>query len=878
MRRRLIVVVAVLVGCGLALFWGLRSGGPEASEDSAGAALVTREGPVGAPVPQRSGGAEGVGSTPPLARAPSEAEGVLDVEVLAGGRPSVGAQVRLYWQDGSGEREWRLAGSGVADAKGHVRLASGPGSYLVAVRAEGQAPLLRDVVRPYGELSTALRVSLEPGQTLTGRTVVHGTNEPLPLVELVLTAHARELAPWQRAEAPDEERVYATSDARGNFRVEGLAPGAYLLEARALGHARAVESRLRIPLVGPLTVALRVAGVIEGFVVDAKGLPAADAEVQVGGSPAQVVTTGAQGGFSVEVEPGAHTVSARRGEESGALDKPVISTAGSTVRDVRIRLGPGAVLEGRVVEKSSGGPVVGARVDVSFAEGDGDSGFALSDAEGHFVVRGLAPGSYDARVSAPGYSPTARNGLTVGQGERFPVDLVLSRTGAVEGQVRDSAGAPVANARVSSVDNWSNGVESAPVQARTDAAGHYRLEGLSTGRMYLTAQREDSTVGVRQQVDVGENGTARADFTLEGTGIVEGVVRAVRGSLPEGPLEVTALAEGTTTSGIPDVGRVGVGAGGGFRMSLPPGGYTLLLTARHRFSSGAQRQVRVEEGRTVHVEFTWEDTQDENEYRGSVLEPDGTPSPGAAITLTAAEGRGIPLMMGSADEEGRFAISLSRKAVPATRRVMLSARNGGRSSDAVPVNAEQEVVVKLRPSASLRGRVVRDGEPVRGFTLALQLQKGFLTQGQGPWEFAGERFELRDVPAEPIRVVARTADGSSGEVSVSPGVGAALEVDIPLKASATVRGRVLDAATKAPIPDAFIFIEGEPNTPLGIEVDAEGRFTISGVRVGERVLIVMGGPSQGRVRRVLKVKEGEVIDVGDVTLGTVPPPPDPPAP
>ncbi len=87
------------------------------------------------------------------------------------------------------------------------------------------APLLRDVVRPYGEARTQLRLSLEAGQSLTGRTVVRGTNEPLPLVELALTAHGRKLEPWQSAEAPAEERVYASSDERGNFRVEGLAPG-----------------------------------------------------------------------------------------------------------------------------------------------------------------------------------------------------------------------------------------------------------------------------------------------------------------------------------------------------------------------------------------------------------------------------------------------------------------------------------------------------------------------------------------------------------------------------------------------------------------------------------------------------------------------------
>lgn len=864
MRGRLIVVAVLLLGCGLVLLWGWGSGAP-AEGDAGAAAREVPSSPV-APPPSEAR----ADTAPPLAPPPGEEGGVLEVEVLAGGRPWPGAAVRLYRRPErgarAGESAWRLAGTGVTEAEGRVRLASPPGGYLVAVRAQGHAPLLRDVVRPQGEARTVLRVLLEPGHSLTGRTVVHGTREPLPLVELVLTAHARELEAWQRAEAPDEERLYVTSDARGNFRVDGLAAGTWLLEARAPGHARAERSHLKVPLEGPLTVELRVAGVIEGFVVDARGTPAANAEVRVDGSPDPAVTTGEEGSFSIEVEPGAHTLSARHGEEAGALDRPIVLTAGSTVRDVRISLGAGAVLEGRVVEQASGGPVAGARVEVSLTEGRGDAGQALTDAEGRFTVRGLAPGSYDARVEAQGYSPTLRRGLTVTPGERFPVEFVLTRTGAVEGQVRDGAGQPVVDARVTGVGRWSDGTEAAPVQARTDATGHYRLEGLATGRLYLTARREGSTVGVRQVVDVPEGGAARADFTLEGTGTVEGVVRT-RGTLPDEALEVTALGQGTPGSGVPEVGRVAVGAAGRFRLVLPPGRYTLLLTARDRIAPGEDTQVRVEEGRTAQVELAWEEERDTSEYRGAVLEPDGTPSPGALVTLTAAEGRQYPLMMEPADEEGRFSIRLLPAQGASARRVVVSARNGGRSSEAMAVKPGQEVVVRLRPAASLRGRVVRDGEPVRGFTLALLLQKGY--SSQGPWEFPGERFELRDVPAEPVRLVARTAGGESGEVRVSPGMGAALEVDIPLRATATVRGRVVDAATKAPISEAFVFIEGEPSVAPEDGPGADGRFSLAGVRAGERLLVVLGGPSHRRVTRAVKLAEGQVLDVGDIALEEV---------
>lgn len=873
MRGRLIVVM-VLVGLGLVLLWVSRFGGTGTGEHSTGEVTATHEaevpaGPVPPGVPGRGTG-EGV---PSLARVPTEADGVLEVEVLAaGGRPLPGASVRLYRHDAResqpGAEPWRVVGTGLTDARGLARLASRPGDYVVAVRARGHAPLLRDVVRPFGEPRTSLRLTLEPGQSLTGQTVVHGTDEPLPMVELVLTAHGRELEPWQRAEAPAEERVYATSDERGRFHVGGLAPGVYLLEARAPGHARAVLSHVKVPTEGPLTVALRAACVIEGFVVDARGLPAADAEVRVSGESAQVVTTGAGGGFSVEVEPGAHTVSARRGEEAGGLDAPVLARAGRTVRDVRLQLGPGAVLEGRVVARSSGAPVEGARVDVSPHGGTGDSGRAVTDGEGHFLVSGLAPGGYDVRVSAQGFSPALRRGLTVSPGERFSVSIVLTGTGSVEGEVKDRAGRPVPGARVMGPNRSGDGVGTLFLESRTDATGHYRLQGLSVGRQYLTARREGSTVGVTQPVEVGEVGTARADFTLEGTGTVEGVVRAARGPLPTGPLNVTAIAQGEGNFVAPDVGRATVGEAGDFRMVLPPGSYGLLLTERRGSGSSGSRQVQVEEGRTVRVELTWEELQEGNELRGVVLEPDGTPSPGAFVTLASRSGAGTQWMMGPADDEGRFTLGFPPATGANKGRLSVSARNGGRAGEVTGVKpGEQEVVVRLRPAASVRGRVVGAGEPVRGFTVSLELQEGFLPGGQGPWEFPGERFELRDVPAEPVKLMVRTPDGSSGEVRVSPSAGGTLEVDIPLRATAVVQGRAVDAATKAPLSGVRVFIEGESPLKPDEGTGADGRFSVEGVRAGERTLVLMGGASRVRTSRPVKLKEGEVLDVGEIPLG-----------
>jgi hypothetical protein len=893
MRNR-IIGAAVLMAVGLALFFLLRPSGPEGSSAShageasgSGPAETQAKRPGTAPqreAPEDLGvrGSADPGSTPGLAQPPSEQDGVLEVEVLAGERPVPGATVRLYWRGprdpNLGEVSWRLASTGATDAQGKARLASRPGGYQVTVRAQGYGTLLRDVVRPYGEARTLLRLSLEAGQTLTGRTVEADTQEPLPLVELSLTAHGRKLDRWQDAEAPAEERTYASSDARGNFRVEGLAPGDYLLEARAVGYARAQQRRVKVPAVGPLTVALKKAGVLEGFVVDAQGAPAAGAEVQVSGVVPQSTTTGPGGGFSVELEPGSYVVSARRGSEAGSLDTSISVRAGATVRDVRIQLGQGGALEGRVVAKATGAPVAGASVDVSPYSKNGDSGRAVTDESGRFSVGGLAPGSYDLVVGAPGFSSVTRRALTVTSGERFPVEVLLTGTGTVEGQVRNGAGQPVSGAYVTGGSRWAGSLGNAAAESRTDAEGRYRLEGLAAGSVSLTAKREGALTGTSQRAEVTEGGTTQVDFTLEETGTVEGVVHVAGGTPPSEPLAVSASRRGESLFYM-DPNQADVDAAGRFRMVLPPGTYDLRALPGERRPFRPTR-VQVEAGKTVQAELTWEapsDKSDAGGVRGMVLEPDGTPSLGALVTLSLEGPRSMPRIE-PADSAGRFSFAFEEwDAVTPSTRVRLKARNGGRTGEVQGVKpGEQSVVVRLSPAASVRGRVVRasGGAPVQGFTVALEVQgQGFYPGASGPWEFPGNRFELRDVPAGAVKLRVQTEDGAAGEALVSPSPGAVAEAEVVLKTAAGVRGRVVDATTKEPLGDARVFIESQNPSSAFSQTGTDGRFTLERLLPGQYTLVVMANRPRAPMRQQVTLAEGQVLDVGDIALSPIRMPP-----
>src|SRR5690242_6956756 len=150
MRKRTLVAVALMLGLVLLLI--LRSRETEMSVASSLSGATTARA-SGSPTPGPPG-AMGPPERPVDLVVPGtpegEAEGFLEVEVLAGERPVPSASVRLYERGARdpnlGEVVWRQVASGSTDARGRVRLPSGPGNYLVAVHAAGMAPLLREVV------------------------------------------------------------------------------------------------------------------------------------------------------------------------------------------------------------------------------------------------------------------------------------------------------------------------------------------------------------------------------------------------------------------------------------------------------------------------------------------------------------------------------------------------------------------------------------------------------------------------------------------------------------------------------------------------------------------------------------------------------------
>jgi protocatechuate 3,4-dioxygenase beta subunit len=163
-------------------------------------------------------------------------------------------------------------------------------------------------------------------------------------------------------------------------------------------------------------------------------------------------------------------------------------STGSVRADIDLPVGGSA--EGQVVDVRTGQPVAGARVTASI-DGDRPSNSVGTPrpvaAPGAFLLGALPPVPLELSVSAPQDSPyldiaagrpgPGRSARIDGAVSTTGVTIGLRRAAVVTGTVRDDAGAPVVGADVRLVGCSPT----CPGHASTDAAGRYRLAGITPG-------------------------------------------------------------------------------------------------------------------------------------------------------------------------------------------------------------------------------------------------------------------------------------------------------------------------------------------------------------------------------------------------------------
>lgn len=810
--------------------------------------------------------------TPPLENPATAADGFAELHVLAGTQAVAGARVTLYLRTGTrrGPASFRIAGAGVTGRDGIVKLPARPGRYLASAHAPSFAPAEKEFVRPEGAHLTAVELKLPQGHTLRGRVVSRDGGEPVAQAK-VTAGNALPPAGGFRGgggprvqQLPPEERAAAESGVDGRFQLTGLAAGTYAVEATSVGHSHA-RTRAAVPREGELLLELPAAAVIEGRVLTSSGSPASGAEVTaMSNASGKAMTFAAQGGgFSLEVEPGTHHLTAQLAPEAGAQGEPIAVAAGRTVRGVVIQLGAAASVAGTVFAQSSGRPLPGASVTLVVSQSASIAGLATTDGAGTFSIGGLAPGSYDAAIHADSYTDVLRRGVTVAAGQVFPLQAGLTGTGSVAGLVADSAGRPLPGAVVQLTGGFGpGGLTGAQAEAVTGTDGRYRLDNLSPGTVRLIAARDPSSFGPAKSVEITESQQSLLDFTLADNGVLTGHVRLKSGGPPDATATVVRALQQGDMGGFRDGSVLGTGQldpGGGYQLSLPPGVYRVMATG----GTGRQQpsMATVVANQPAQLDLTVDDTVAGTS--GSVVEPSGAPSANARVALLSATRQTVGFAV--ADSEGNFTVSQFRGTPPASVR----ARNGGRIGE-VPVTAGSDsTVVQLQGAATLHGTLASGGTPAISFTVTVAPVDTAAAMwdpgGGGQLEFAGSSFDLYDQPGVDVNVTVRTADGRSGTQLVPLRPGQSATATIALQDSAAVSGRIVNASGNVPVPNALVLLDGAARLGNASLAGQDGRFRLTGLSAGQHTLAVRAGQFNAPAQPIT-VTPGQALDMGDIVL------------
>jgi len=202
-----------------------------------------------------------------------------------------------------------------------------------------------------------------------------------------------------------------------------------------------------------------------------------------------------------------------------------------------------------IIRQSAAAPDVLPDVRIEVIDGPDAGRFTMSDADGRYVLSGLAAGMLRLRATRNGYAP-AEQALALSGHTKVNFTIVRGPGCALSGLVRESPGnAPSVGAVVALVKEPGGHSAPAIVSSTTDATGRYRLGGIDCGVSLLLRVQKPDFFASEESVLI--SGDTQRDVTISRTTYsLEGFVR----ESPSGTPLVYATVE--IVSG-PYAGRTG---------------------------------------------------------------------------------------------------------------------------------------------------------------------------------------------------------------------------------------------------------------------------------------------------------------------------------
>lgn len=727
---------------------------------------------------------------------------------------AIGALAYALWPEDEGD--YNLAALTHAHQRAERRLSSPvskDGERRLA-RISGQVvdergqPLLADVQLALDEASS---LTSEPCEcpTCHKRLLECGCSAAAARVALLVSRREGEWLPQETAHTGADGQFSFSPSRAGRFTLLASAPGYAPAFRRAVENGDSVVLQLASP---------RRLG---GRVVDEQARPLGGVLVTAVSAllPRFVeATTEPDGAFLIDgLGPGPHYLAADApGYLPTGLPLKILAPAPVTITLPRPR-----VLEGAV--RARGAPAQGASVRL-YSE---HATLSLVAADGTFRAEGLFPGTYSLSASLGGLAASAQVVLSEPVAR---VELSLDEALVAVGQVLDPAGIAVPAAALSAKLGTRKVAD-----ARSDAQGRFRLEGVTSGAT-LTASAEgfrpaSTTLAARDEEIV---------LVLEPLTLVTGQVVSSAGvPLPEVQVLARGASRGVATSD----------AFGAFRLELEgPGPVTLM--AHHSLHGAGE----------VSVEAPASEVRLELSALGSIrarlVDARGAPVAGARAGAWLEEVHKRNESFSTDSTSGDDGVLVLAGLEAGSYRVRFSARGfrpAERPNVAVPERGEVDLGnVELELGERIAGTVLDpDGKPAAG---AFVHPRGRGSRaGEGVAVGPDGAFEIVGLQAGTY-LLSAFLDKSVGEASAR---GGDTDVVIRLAAPSRLRGRVLDGAER---PLARFFVDGAP-------IDApDGRFEVAVRAHRDAVIFRVGAERKQTVFRQARLGSNGVAEAGDIVL------------
>ncbi|MEW4288285.1 carboxypeptidase regulatory-like domain-containing protein [Rossellomorea marisflavi] len=629
-----------------------------------------------------------------------------------------------------------------------------------------------------------------------------------------------------------------SSNAAGFYSFTNVVPGNYTVQASRTNYTTAsVNTSVSSGSSQTVNIALQpLTSNITGNV--SSGGPINNATIVLTNTSGTVVattTTNAAGNYSFTgITPGSYNLSVNAaGFQSQTAGVTTVANQTAIVNFVLVA-NPGAI-SGTVRDSVTNAPIQGSTVELLTPTGILLS-TTVSDVTGQYTFGNLAPGSYQVRAVALGYSTSTVSAQVV-SGATTTANLFLQQNpGTVSGQVRDAATQlPIQGATVQAIDSQGFVIDA----FTTNASGQYTFANLLPGSYTFVftatgygSQTKGATV-ISNTTTILDAELAQIAGTLTGT-ITD------PGSAPIPNATVTIFQNNV------QIASVLTDAAGNYTIpGLSPGSYTVSIGALNY--STLTLGTSIASGQTTVLNATL--TPNPGTLTGLVTDTGSTPLSGVNITVTTSSGTGTIVATTVTGNDGTYTVP---GLAPGNYIVVASGTNFQQGSEGATITSGGTTVVNFILAAnpgSLAGTITnaQTGTPIAGANVQVRiLDAGGSIIATVSSDTNGQ-YAVGNLAPGFYTVVASAPNFQTNSATVQVFSNQTATGDVALVPNpGSLFGTVTSSIGSTPIPGATVSVINSSGILItSVLTDQAGNFTVSGLAPDTYTVTVSAQDFQG---------------------------------